>query len=180
MDVFVLPMEMRVDGRGEYQFTLQPLTSGRGSWPTHWCFTESGWLDAESWLAILRVFKGLMTKIAPGIHPVLLQDNLSVHKTDAVLSFLVANHINACYFPAKCTHFLQPEDDVMFTMFKRMCYKYLASLLALQPTNKEDLGQLLLTGAQAARSAIHPCGGEGLLRAHGRVPVERRAHHRSR
>jgi len=71
MDVFVLPMEMLSDTRGEYAFHLKISSKGRRPWPTYYCFfTETGWLNGETWIPILEKLTKRMQLVAlPGLTP---------------------------------------------------------------------------------------------------------------
>jgi hypothetical protein len=82
MDVFIFPL----DKNGNASFQLKS-NEEKGSCPTYWGFTSSGYLDGELWIPILRKLKERMEIIVPGIEPVLLLDNLAVHKSEAALQY---------------------------------------------------------------------------------------------
>jgi len=64
-------------------------------------------------------FSQRMEVIAPGIRPMLLLDNLSVHKCDEALDECFKQGMYVAFFPSNTTHFLQPEDDLIFGQFKK-------------------------------------------------------------
>jgi hypothetical protein len=153
MAVFTLPL----DTNGNSNFLLRRVERpSRDSHPTYFCFTETGWMDAVTWLAVLGKFKEVMDCQFPGLHPCLILDKLSVHMEDENLRFCLSNNINCVFFPAHATHFLQPSDNVLFTLFKKLLYSKLqVQLLTLRPDIR-DLGGILVGIAQDLEDCLTP------------------------
>lgn len=140
MDVFIFPL----DNKGSASFHLKTVEH-RGDHPTYWAFTDTGYLDSDTWVPILEKLQERMAIIAPGIRPVLLVDNLSVHKCDEALKYCFDHGMYAAFFPSNTTHFLQPEDDLMFANFKRKLYTLLEEeLVTVTAKDRSTLGKLLV------------------------------------
>jgi DDE superfamily endonuclease len=143
--VFVLPL----DAKGESNFYLRDLTRGqRGSHPTFYCFTETGWMNSETWVEVLKKLKEILEKKYPGLEPCLLLDKLAVHMQDDALRYCVQNRMHVAFFPAHATHFLQPSDNLLFTVFKKGLYQRLQAALLGVRVNHTDLGAILVAIAQ--------------------------------
>ena len=116
MDVFVIP----TDNDDMAEFHINEVALGaRKKHPTYFGFTETGWMNSETWRVIIRKFHQEMCQQYPGMEPILLLDQLKIHLDDESLRFCVANKIHVGFFPAHCTHFLQPSDDTAFSTFKK-------------------------------------------------------------
>lgn len=103
MNVFILPLDKKEPS------AFQLMTkSKKGECPTYWGFTKSGYLDGETWIPVLQKLHERMEVIAPGITPVLLLDNLSVHKSENALWECIDLGMKPIFFPSNTTHFLQP------------------------------------------------------------------------
>lgn len=152
-DVFIAPLH----SNNEAKVVLKGLSRRkRGECQTYWGFTESGYLDGELWLPILKKLQEHMAILAPGIEPLLLVDNLSVHKSPEALKFCVNNNIHVAFLPSNTTHFLQPEDDLIFAQFKKVLVTHLQKMLVAVTAKERALGTILLQAAQEARKAITP------------------------
>jgi len=145
MAVFTLPLDIN----GNSNFLLRRVERpSRDSHPTYFCFTETGWMDAVTWHAVLEKLKEEMDRQYPGLQPILILDKLSVHMENENLRFCLANKIHCVFFPAHATHFLQPSDNKLFTLFKKLLYSKLqVQLLTLRPDIR-DLGAILVGIAQ--------------------------------
>jgi hypothetical protein len=145
ISVFVLPL----DAKGESNFYLRDLTRGkRGSHPTFYCFTETGWMNSETWVEVLKKLNEVLEKKYPGLEPCLLLDKLAVHMQDDALRYCVWNRMHVAFFPAHATHFLQPSDNLLFTVFKKGLYHRLQAALVGVRVNHTDLGAILVAIAQ--------------------------------
>lgn len=145
MLVYVIPS----DSSGVSSFFLREISrSSHDSVPTYYMFTDTGLVDEDAWLAILKTFKKEWDLRNPGLEPVLLLDKLAVHMTDASLLYCLENHIHTAFFPANATHFLQPADDKLFANFKRALQRALQQYLVSIRHNSRDLGAALLGLAQ--------------------------------
>lgn len=153
MSVFVLP----IDKKGNSSFFLKEVTyPRRGSHPTFYAFTETGWLNSDTWLKILETLQAQLSLQYPGLEACLLLDNLSVHMTSKCLKFCKTNKIHVAFFPANSTHFLQPSDDKLFTNFKKLLYSKLGEKLVTIGHNQKELGALLVGIAQDCENMLTP------------------------
>ena len=153
MSVFVLPL----DAKGMSNFYLRDLTrASRGSHPTYYCFTETGWMNSDTWLEVLKKLKEVLAEKFPGLEPCLLLDKLAVHMNDDALRYCVQNRLHVAFFPAHATHFLQPSDNLLFTVFKKGLYRQLQTALLGVRVNHTDLGAILVAIAQDLEVKLTP------------------------
>ena len=151
MDVFVIPL----DRTNMADIILEELQQKeKGSHPTYYCFSSTGYITGELWVPILEKFKEQMSVLAPGITPALLVDNASVHKVREVIDWCVQNHIHMFFLPAHCTHFLQPLDSTIFARLKQEIIRLLEQNITMASIWKRDLGTLMLEITQKARTVI--------------------------
>jgi hypothetical protein len=92
--------------------------------------------------------EGDFGKKVPGLEPCLLLDKLAVHMQDDALRYCVWNRMHVAFFPAHATHFLQPSDNLLFTVFKKGLYQRLQAALLGVRVNHTDLGAILVAIAQ--------------------------------
>ena len=72
----------------------------------------------EAWKVIMNEFKRVMTTLYPGRSVCIFLDK-SRHMELSTLKSALESNIYCLFFPSHTTHFLQPEDDLIFTVFKR-------------------------------------------------------------
>jgi len=151
MAVFIIP----TDKNGNANFELRELERRkRGQHQTFYWFTETGYNNSDMWLAILKKFKTEFQILYPGLEPMILADNLGSHETDEILEWAVLNKVHLVFFPANATHFLQPADDKLFGLFKKILETLLQARLVTVTHNNRDLGSFLIGAAQEAQKAI--------------------------
>lgn len=169
LDVFVLPKE-----GGVASITLSNLTFGRTrSVTTLFCFTETGYLSEKEWIPIIKAFGLEFRRVAPKTEPVLLCDNLGVHRTLPTLLTYREMGVHTVFFPANCSHFLQPCDDVIFALFKKtLIHRYYARIFTLEHDDKQ-VGQLLVEIALQIKDCITPDVVKASFRNTGIVPFQR-------
>ena len=139
------------------EFHINKVALGaRKKHPTYFGFTETGWMNSETWRVIIRKFHQEMCQQYPGMEPILLLDQLNVHLDDESLRFCVANKIHVGFFPAHCTHFLQPSDDAAFSTFKKGLEKEAAESMVGVTEDDTDLGGRLVDIAMGLIKTITP------------------------
>lgn len=95
LDIFVIPIKPNVPTK---IFLEQVNPRSRGSHPTYYTFSPTGCIDTELWLEILKKFKSNWELIHPGLHPVVLTDNLAAHKAADAISYLKATTSTVSFF----------------------------------------------------------------------------------
>jgi len=151
MDAFILPIALR--GRVQIP-TSQLRRQTRGSHKTVWAFTDSGCIDAALFLKCLQKFREIFAEAHPGLDPVVILDNLSAHKTRAVLEWATRLHVHLFFLPPDTTHFLNPLDAEAFTVLKRTLEaefnKHVASIAA----SGRSIAEAVLAIAMKARTHL--------------------------
>jgi hypothetical protein len=122
--------------------------------PVYYAFTETGWFNAEVWVDILKVMKTILDYMFPGLHAILMMDSLSCHLTYEVLLCGVNNNIHQVFFPRHATHFIQPEDNLIYAAFKKSLYNKVVKLITGMRLDHRDLGTMLVEAAHEAEKSI--------------------------
>jgi len=122
--------------------------------PVYYAFTETGWFNAEVWVGVLKVMRSRLDVVYPGLHAILMMDSLSCHLTYEVLACGSNNNIHQVFFPRHGTHFIQPEDNLIYAAFKKMLYKHIVKLITGMRLDQRDLGTMLVEAAHEAESSI--------------------------
>jgi len=144
MSIFVLPMTKEGVAHLPMKLANPSSLHDRHSHPVYFAFTESGWVTAEVWKAILPAFRRRLDVLQPGLHACILMDNLAIHLTHEVLSCGMNDHIYQVFFPAHTSHFLQPCDDLIFRTFKLWLYRKVVKAITAMRVNMTDLGTILV------------------------------------
>jgi hypothetical protein len=149
MDVFVVPLIKKA----EIAF---PLVNKRGcnSCNTFWTFSETGCVNATLWLEIFKEFKNKWQNLHPGLHPIILTDNLACHKSKEAIEFCEQYQLHVFYLPAGTTHFLNPLDDQIFTSFKKKISDIVTKDFSLLSAKQAGLPDAVLEAAQSARDVL--------------------------
>jgi len=151
MDVFIVPI---LPEKGA-SFVLEPAgRPSRKDSPTFWTFTESGYMNGKLWLECLKKLRNIIDETAPGIIPIILNDNLSAHQQTVSLEWCLANRLFLFFLPPQTTHFLDPLDDTTFTSFKRFLTLDAVKHKSLLAAKRMGLAEAVLQSAQQARKKL--------------------------
>ena len=150
IDVFIVPLADK--GSATATITLKEL---RGDVPVFFIFNKSGWLNSECMDLILPKFIELHRQTQRGaVDPILLMDNLPAHRKPESCKWCVDNKVLCAFFPAHCSHFVQPLDDLPLAAFKKKLLALCAEKTSAAALTGQSLGDLLLEAAQEARGSI--------------------------
>lgn len=151
MEVFVIPLK----NQSEAEFKMNKIkNSGRLNSPVYYCFSESGYLSEIQWLPIIHLLNDQLKKISFIGKPILIMDNLGVHKTHLALEIYMNCCFDIVFFPANLSHLLQPCDDKIFACFKQILKaKYFNNLICIEG-GRRDAGALLTTIALEVKNKI--------------------------
>ena len=142
---YVLP----INKNGNSNFYLEHLEKPtRNGHPTYFGFSDTGYVNREIWLEILKKLKARLEILYPGLESCLLLDQLNFHMDDDTLKYCLDNGIHVVFFPTHSSHIIQPSDNRFFQVFKGLVQKKLQQkLLAARPSAR-DLGAELVGIAQ--------------------------------
>ena len=152
--VYVLPLKKDSTASIPLRVAQRMNTHGYRDHPVYYAFTETGWFNAEVWVGVLKVMRAILDVVHPGLHAILMMDSLSCHLTYEVLSCGSNNNIHQVFFPRHGTHFIQPEDNLIYAAFKKMLYTHVVKLITGMRLDHRDLGTMLVEAAHEAESSI--------------------------
>lgn len=66
-----------------------------------WATSASGFFDGALWLEALQKLKEVYADFAPGVTPLVLTDNASIHRLDSALEWCVANRVHGLLLAAR-------------------------------------------------------------------------------
>ena len=120
-----------------------------------YAFNNKAWADGKSSLEYLRFFNNIVRTQCPDIKEhLLLLDNLGAQATRDFVLFAMDLDIYPCYFPANCTHLVQPVDHRIAAWIKQ----FLSSLYRVEQTVMNDewtrYRQTKTLSAQARRRTV--------------------------
>jgi hypothetical protein len=142
---FVLPTSKK----GTSTFFLKTVTlKDRNQHPTFYGFSESGYVTKELWLDMLRKLKARIELLYPKLACGLLLDRLNIHMDEESLKYCLDNLIHVAFFPAHSSHIIQPSDNVIFQLFKKLLYGKLETKLLVARPSERDIGAELVGIAQ--------------------------------
>lgn len=93
---------------------------GRHNWERLFAFTESGCINKELFSSILKHVVDLWSTLHPGLEAYLFGDELNAHVNLELMKYCYERKVHMWFFPAHCSHFLQPADDLVFVIFKKL------------------------------------------------------------
>jgi hypothetical protein len=152
--VYVLPLKNDSTASIPLRVAQRLNTHDYHDHPVYYAFTKSGWFNAEVWVDVLKVMRTRLDVVHPGLHAILMMDSLSCHLTYEVLACGSNNNIHQVFFPRHATHFIQPEDNLVYATFKKMVYKHVVKLITGMRLNHRDLGTMLVEAAHEAETSI--------------------------
>ena len=94
------------DDEGNAEFDLLKELRGRND--SLWSFSENGHVDSEIFFDALKTLKKVLDRLYPGLDAVLFLDRIACQLQPETIKWCRENGIHPIYFPAHCTHFLQP------------------------------------------------------------------------
>lgn len=92
----------------------------RRSWPRYYCWTPTGYLNSEAFLAVVDTFAADWAVRNPGIPALLFGDQLGVHRAPDIVEGALAKNIYLFSLPKNTSHITQPLDEAPFGGFKRL------------------------------------------------------------
>lgn len=144
LSVYVLKANFDEDGRSSVNFSLEPATRvSRRSWPRFFCWTDSGFLDADLFGRVMDLVVEEWTVRNPGRALLLFGDQCSAHMRADTLERALARGVYLFFLVANASHFLQPLDAAPFAVFHRH----------LRIKNDEYVMDAMLSG-QSVRDAL--------------------------
>jgi hypothetical protein len=151
LTVYVLPTSFNENAVSNPSISLHHVRYvQRGDWNRFYMFTDTGYLDVESWRAIMKYYISLTQQLWPGVHSLLFLDKLSIHTQPDIVKQCIEKGVHTLFFPSNASHFIQPLDNLMFTNFKKIFYKEVREWMSNSTLHHKKLITALIAVAPLA------------------------------
>jgi hypothetical protein len=104
----------------------------------------------------------------------IIMDGHGSHVTDGWMSFCFLNNIYCCYFPAYCSHGMQPLDNGPFNSLKAAYRKGLKTLSSLNDSRPVDKINFIMAYSKARTQGLTEQNIKSAFRTTGNWPISRR------
>eukprot|EP00170_Pyropia_yezoensis_P003917 contig_16239_g3928 len=89
-------------------------STARGTWLRVYCWTETGYLDADTFKAVLDKVAELWHMHNPGIPALLFSDQLAAHRRADIVEHAIGLGLYLFSLPKNTSHITQPLDEEPF------------------------------------------------------------------
>eukprot|EP00727_Mastigamoeba_balamuthi_P007751 m51a1_g3597 putative serine threonine kinase (898) ;mRNA; f:1186484-1198232 len=150
-NLFIIPHQ----SEGSTEFPMEPIVcQSRGSYPTFWAFTDSGFMNSSLWTTCIKKLAEILANLTPSIKPVIVTDNMSAHYAKEALEWLITHGIYMFFLPLQVTHFMNPLDDAYFAILKQVFSSLVSKNSASIAMSKHSLAQEVISAAQWAHGQL--------------------------
>src|SRR3989338_2122426 len=132
-------------------FILAPRTRSEG-WPRFYGFSQSGYINAEIWGALIDKFCEIFNNSYPGMNALLFSDQMSSHLEQVVVADALSRNVHMWSLVANTSHWLQPLDDLPFANFKLRLTAEHSKAVFHSAIQGGSLADLLIPAAYEAES----------------------------
>lgn len=117
----------------------------RGTWPCYYCWNDTGFLDADTFKAVLGKVAEVWNNLHPGIPALLFGDQLASHRRADIVEHALWLGLFLFSLPKNSSHFNQPLDAAPFGAFKAdTTHRNEASMMDAILTNTSTRDTLLM------------------------------------
>ena len=132
-------------------FILASRTRSDG-WPRFYGFSQSGYINAEIWGALIDKFCEIFNNSYPGMNALLFSDQMSSHLEPVVVADALSRNVHMWSLVANTSHWLQPLDDLPFANFKLRLTAEHSKAVFHSAIQGGSLADLLIPAAYEAES----------------------------
>lgn len=166
LSVYILKGRFGADGEAPVTYTMETAPSStRGTWPQYYCWTETGFIDAETFKAVLANVAEVWIARNPGIPALLFGDQLASHRR---AEFALGLGLFLFSLPKNSSHITQPLDEAPFSSLQATTHRNHKEAIVDGMLATTSTRVLLLMAAYAAerrafsgpvvRGAFRRCG----------------------
>lgn len=172
MSVYIFRSRFGEDDTAGTDFVLSRHQSRtRSSWPRFYGWTDTGFLDAPTFAAVMDLFCSEWQLRNAGRQCLLLGDQLKAHRQVEVVRSALKHGVSCWWLVANTSHFLQVLDDKCFACLKKHLpvlseQKMISALL----TNQSARDSVLQAAYEAERMSFTPTTIRASFRSVGLVP----------
>jgi len=175
LSVYVMKAKFVEGEDADVQFRLHaaPRTSRR-SWPRFYCWTETGFLDGDTFSNVVDLVAAEWAVRNPSTNLLLFGDRLGAHMRPATLEKALERKVYLFFLPPNASHFIQPLDASPFGSFHVVMRGSNEQLtIDGMMTNTGTRDSLLASAFVAERKAFEPHIVREAFRTTGLFPFDR-------
>ena len=151
LSVYILPVQFQGNNIATTTLPLKKLDKTlRGKWDRLYCFTDTGYLNNETWKNIMEEYILITERLYPSLDNLLILDGLGAHMQANIMMKCLDHGVHTIYFPSNCSHFIQPLDDNVFTNFKKILAKECNNMVSESSFGLNKLKDILVEAAPIA------------------------------
>ena len=122
-------------------------------------WNKRGWITLDIWKKIIKLFIEKTRSYFNGQTAILIMDRLAAHMNPSVLAKMMSSNLRSLFIPVKSSHFLQPLDNIVFAIWKRIVQTILTRIDLVPRNNSKPmiaLEEVVMTAESKAfqKSAI--------------------------
>lgn len=115
LSVYIQKGRFGADGEAPVTYTMETAPSStRGTRPRYYCWTETGFINAETFKAVLAKVAQVWIARNPGIPALLFGDQLASHRLADIVEFGLGLGLFLFSLPKNSSHITQPLDEAPF------------------------------------------------------------------
>lgn len=144
---------------GQTEVHVPTFTSARDgtAYREYYLMTSTGYTNDTCFVQMMAQFEKDFHLIHPGLRAVVYMDRLGSHCTGELLSTLEGKQVWVVLLPAGTTQFLQPLDDAVFALFKKLLLAYRDEDMNAEPLQRGVQDHTLLSAMlRALKESLKP------------------------
>lgn len=145
----------------------------RGTWPRFFCWNDTGYLDADTFKAVLSKVAEVWHVRNPGIPALLFGDQLAAHRRADIVEFALTLGLFLFSLAANTSHITQPLDEAPFGVLQLVTrHNHEVAVMDGMLTNSNTRDALLMAAYAAERRAFTRPVISGAFRRRGLWPFD--------
>lgn len=156
LSVYILKGRFGDGSSAPVNFTMERARgTTRGTWPRFYCWTDTGYLDADTFKAVLGKVAELWQERHPGIPALLFSDQLAAHRRADIVEHAIGLGLYLFSLPKNTSHITQPLDEAPFGTLQAVTrHNHEAAVMDGMLTNSGTRDALLMAAYAAERRAF--------------------------
>lgn len=174
LSVDILNGRFKEANEATVNFTMEEAPSTtRGTWPRFFCWTDTGYLDADTFKAVLSKVAEVWHVRNPGIPALLFGDQLAAHRRADIAEFALTLGLFLFSLAANTSHITQPLDEAPFGVLQLVTrHNHEVAVMDGMLTNSNTRDALLMAAYAAERRAFTRPVISGAFRRRGLWPFD--------
>lgn len=156
LSVYILKGQFGEGSAAPIRYVMEQAPSiTRGTWPRYYCWNDTGFLDADTFKAVLDKVADEWHTRHPGIPALLFGDQLASHRRADIVEHALGRGLYLFSLPKNASHFNQPLDASPFgTLQADKTHRNKGAMMDAILTNTSTWDTLLMAAYRAERHAF--------------------------